>query len=215
MRACMCTSIRSLVDDQDTVLGGDGARAMPSGLPALSARGAVATNWFVHTPVCACSRAEILTGKFFHNLADQPARADPWDRMGNTNGPCFPPRPASHGGCRGASSAPGRNMHVNLSLVSPGPTFASHLGRVGYDVGIFGKYAAHSTALHPFVAVCPCMRAWLLCAVYACSSATWGPYARVCGSRRQPRRACAHASMQTSERTHQARLPAVPARRHP
>ena len=51
-----------LTDDEDTVLGGDGVEAMPKGLPAISARGATAANWFVHTPVCACSRSEILTG---------------------------------------------------------------------------------------------------------------------------------------------------------
>ena len=41
----------------------------------------------MHTPVCACSRAEILTGKFFHNLADTADDPeDPWDRKGNTYG---------------------------------------------------------------------------------------------------------------------------------
>ena len=98
-----------------------------------------AENWFAHTPVCACSRAEILTGKFFHNLADVPSREDPWDKTGNSHGPCFPPRP---GACAGAtpSSAPGRNMHLNFSHLSPGPTFAQHLADAGYNVGVFGKY---------------------------------------------------------------------------
>lgn len=135
-----------LTDDQDTVLDGDGEDAMPSGLPALSARGAVAENWFVHTPVCACSRAEILTGKFFHNLADVPAPGDPWDRSGNTRGPCFPDRPG--GGCTPPYTAPGSNMHLNFSLLSPGPTFAKHLAKAGYHVGIFGKYI-NRIPLHP------------------------------------------------------------------
>ena len=82
---CLC---RVLTDDEDTVLGGDGHGAMPRGLPALTARGALATNWFVHTPVCACSRSEILTGRFFHNLLDDFDPEDPWDRHGNSNGPC-------------------------------------------------------------------------------------------------------------------------------
>ena len=30
--------------------------------------GAVASNWFIHTPVCCPSRAELLTGRYFHNL---------------------------------------------------------------------------------------------------------------------------------------------------
>ena len=127
-----------LTDDEDTVLGGDSRGAMPAGLPTLDARGAVLQNWFVHTPVCACSRSEILTGKFFHNLADVPDPEDPWDRQGNTHGPCFPDRPGP--GCGPPSSAPGRNMHLNFSLLSPGPTFAQYLAEAGYRVGIFGKY---------------------------------------------------------------------------
>ena len=121
------------------MLGGDGHAAMPHGLPALTGRGALASNWFTHTPVCACSRAEIVTGRFFHNLldtADDPE--DPWDRHGNSHGPCFPERPG--GGCGPAASAPGRNMHLNFSLLSPGPTYAQHLAAAGYTVGVFGKY---------------------------------------------------------------------------
>ena len=139
-RAVKPNIIFVLTDDEDTVLGGDSARAMPSGLPALSARGATATNWFVHTPVCAASRAEILTGRFFHNLADVPSAADPWDVRGNTCGPCFAGRPATRG-C-GKCAAPGRNMHLNFSRFSPGPTFAQHLAQsdAGYAVGVFGKY---------------------------------------------------------------------------
>ena len=87
-----------LTDDEDTVLGGDGHGAMPRGLPALTARGALATNWFVHTPVCACSRSEIMTGRFFHNLLDDSDPEDPWDRHGNSNGPCAP-RNCRHLGC--------------------------------------------------------------------------------------------------------------------
>ena len=30
--------------------------------------GAVASNWFIHTPVCCPSRAEILSGRYFHNV---------------------------------------------------------------------------------------------------------------------------------------------------
>jgi hypothetical protein len=130
--------IMLLTDDQDVVLGGDGAGAMPAGLPALSRRGATLHNWFVSTPVCAVSRSAILTGKLFHNLVDQPEPGDPWDRRGNTRGPCFAARPGP--GCGGPETAPGRNMHLNFSKLSPGPTFASHLSSAGYTVAIFGKY---------------------------------------------------------------------------
>lgn len=110
-----------LTDDEDTVLGGDSPEAMPAGLPALSARGATAKNWFVNTPVCAVSRSEILTGKYYHNLQDViTSSSDPWDQHGNSYGPCFSARPAPRG-CGPPSSAPGRNMHLNFSLLSPGP----------------------------------------------------------------------------------------------
>lgn len=128
-----------LLDDQDQVLGGASHSAMPSGLPALSARGATLSNWFANTPVCACSRAEILTGRYFHNLVvTERAPLDIWDRQHNTYGPCSPFRRG--GACGPPESAPGFNMHLNFSLLAPGPTVASHLAAVGYRVGIFGKY---------------------------------------------------------------------------
>jgi arylsulfatase A-like enzyme len=127
-----------LTDDQDTVLGGDSIGAMPVGVPIMSRLGTTFPRWFVHTPVCACSRSTILTGRYIHNLLDTNlAPHDPWDRRGNSYGPCFVDRP---GQCGPPSSAPGRNMHLNFSLLSPGPTFAVHLADAGYRVGIFGKY---------------------------------------------------------------------------
>ena len=32
--------------------------------------GATASNWFIHTPVCCPSRAEILSGRYFHNVRE-------------------------------------------------------------------------------------------------------------------------------------------------
>jgi hypothetical protein len=81
-----------VTDDEDTVLGGDSdsVGAMPRGLPRLGSRGATMANWFVHTPVCACSRAEILTGRFFHNLADS---CRPLGRTGQHWRPLLPESP--------------------------------------------------------------------------------------------------------------------------
>ena len=115
----------------------------------LSATGATAKNYFIHTPICCPSRSELLTGKCtcsrslcvffrpsksgcadFHNIKT----ANPTDR-----------------GC----------MHVNASLnttLSPFYTaewyFAPHLQRAGYSVGIFGKhlndgYTANNPACPP------------------------------------------------------------------
>lgn len=137
-----------VTDDEDVVLGGDGPKAMPHGLPALSKRGATLTNWFVHSPVCACSRASILTGRFIHNIVDVPSPSDPWDRQGNSNGPCFSDRPAHHG-CGPSSSAPGRNMHLNFSLLSPGPTFAQHLASADYEV-----------CVKSMISCLPCSKGW-------------------------------------------------------
>jgi N-acetylglucosamine-6-sulfatase len=68
--------------------------------------------------VCCPSRSEILTGKFFHNLVLTPT--DRW----NTDG---------HGHAQ-------QCMYINETRLSPGPTFAEHLGSAGFAVGIFGKY---------------------------------------------------------------------------
>ncbi|KAL1515903.1 hypothetical protein AB1Y20_002517 [Prymnesium parvum] len=61
-----------LTDDQDLMLGGGfpngGATPMPHTQRLLADQGAVATNFFAHTPICCPSRAQLLTGRYFHNL---------------------------------------------------------------------------------------------------------------------------------------------------
>ena len=34
----------------------------------IADKGVFAENWFIHTPVCCPSRAELLSGRYFHNL---------------------------------------------------------------------------------------------------------------------------------------------------
>ena len=55
-----------LQDDQDTVLGG--WTPMNQTRPLLNDAGVSAENWFIHTPVCCPSRAELLSGRYAHNI---------------------------------------------------------------------------------------------------------------------------------------------------
>lgn len=55
-----------LQDDQDYALGG--WTPMRQTVSLLGDTGAIAENWFIHTPVCCPSRAQILTGRYFHNV---------------------------------------------------------------------------------------------------------------------------------------------------
>jgi len=60
-----------LTDDQDLALGG--WTPMRRTADIVAARGGLlARNWFVNTPVCCPSRAELLTGRHFHNLRVKP-----------------------------------------------------------------------------------------------------------------------------------------------
>jgi hypothetical protein len=62
-----------LCDDQDQMLGAsfptlNGATPMPKTEALLAHKGATATNFFIHTPICCPSRAELLSGRYFHNI---------------------------------------------------------------------------------------------------------------------------------------------------
>jgi hypothetical protein len=57
-----------LQDDQDLFLGG--WNPMKQANRTVSAMGATSTNWFIHTPVCCPSRAQILSGRYFHNVRE-------------------------------------------------------------------------------------------------------------------------------------------------
>ena len=66
-----------LTDDQDQMLGGsfpahDGATPMPKTKAKMQDAGAMATNFFIHTPICCPSRSELVTGRYLHNLKTDP-----------------------------------------------------------------------------------------------------------------------------------------------
>eukprot|EP00040_Diaphanoeca_grandis_P039932 m.260648 g.260648 ORF g.260648 m.260648 type:complete len:521 (-) comp40388_c0_seq1:488-2050(-) len=120
-----------LTDDQDQMLGGsfpikDNATPMTFTHQEFVGKGAMATNFFIHTPICCPSRSETLTGRYLHNVKifnNVPGRAPQCpegyngeDDQGNT---CC--------------------MHVDEELVN-NFTMATHLKAAGYTVGMFGKY---------------------------------------------------------------------------
>jgi arylsulfatase A-like enzyme len=92
-----------VTDDQDLLLGGASEQPLPKHYGELQARGTTFENWFVHTPVCCPSRSEILTGRYFHNLALTPINR--WDS--NPRGMAL------------------QCMHINETLLDPAPTFAA------------------------------------------------------------------------------------------
>ena len=101
-----------LADDLDHTL--DSARhALPQTQQLIGKQGATASNWFIHTPICCPSRAELLAGRYFHNL-----------RVEKHDDP---------GGC----------THANLSKIYDGGYFAPAFSQLGYTVGVFGKHLNH------------------------------------------------------------------------
>jgi N-acetylglucosamine-6-sulfatase len=117
-----------LTDDLDHTLGSVNA-ALPQTQRLIGGNGATASNWFVHTPVCCPSRAELLTGRYFHNI-----------RVHNH----------SQHGCMFV------NVSTNTSL-SPfyatpehqGWYFAPHFKALNYTVGVFGKHLNSDNPLSP------------------------------------------------------------------
>ncbi|CAB9518863.1 Extracellular sulfatase SULF-1 [Seminavis robusta] len=104
-----------LMDDLDWTLGGTTASTLHRTRKLIGAQGKTFSNWFVQTPVCCCSRAELLTGKFLHNL-----------RLPSTT---------AKGGC----------MHVSVLPKKTHPFyqrdyFAQFFHQLNYTVGIFGKH---------------------------------------------------------------------------
>lgn len=57
-----------LTDDQDLVLGGFVAENMRHTFKRIKGGGADFTQWRIHTPICAPSRSELQTGRYYHNI---------------------------------------------------------------------------------------------------------------------------------------------------
>ena len=110
-----------LTDDQDQTLGAgfipgasaDAPTPMPHTRRLLAREGSTAANYFSHSPICCPSRAQLLTGRYLHNLAVN--RADP------------------------PADARENCMHVDGRRVN-NRSFAVALQAAGYTTGLFGKY---------------------------------------------------------------------------
>jgi len=110
-------------DDQDLTIGGwepmNGETPMRR-TRALFAHpaggGMTATQWHIHTPICAPSRAELLSGRYYHNIA---------------NAQRSPPSALCGSGAVG---------HVDLlHKVYPHTFFRALREQKGYATGLFGK----------------------------------------------------------------------------
>ena len=113
-----------LQDDQDFLEGRNGLRPMPKALELIADRGILAENWFIHTPVCCPSRAELLSGRYFHNL-----------RMPNGTG----------GGCMHVQTGV-----VGMEDKPNEHSFAKYLVQErGYTAAWFGKHLNSMNGRHP------------------------------------------------------------------
>jgi arylsulfatase A-like enzyme len=97
-------------DDQDSTMGS--MRALPWVSHELAARGAVLDHFYANTPMCCPSRAEMLSGRHFHNLK-------------------LPSAATTRGSCMHVDA--GRSFHERR-------VFVGALADAGYRVGYFGKY---------------------------------------------------------------------------
>jgi N-acetylglucosamine-6-sulfatase len=117
-----------LTDDQDIMLGGypsDG-EPMSQTRRLIQEMGAIATQWRIHTPICGPSRAELQSGRYYHNIASK-ALTPPSCLGGGVD---------SHGGLCLGSGAVGQ---VDLGRKVWPHLFPAALRRAGYSTALFGK----------------------------------------------------------------------------
>lgn len=93
----------------------------------VAEKGIKANNWFIHTPVCCPSRAELLSGRYFHNVR----------------------QPSPKNGCTSCC------MHIDVDKVNPA-SFVTHLSRYGnFTAGWFGKHMNKCPTAPPSGFDCP------------------------------------------------------------
>ena len=93
--------------------GGADATPMPQTRAGVAQLGLTALNFFAHSPICCPSRAQLLTGRYFHNL-----RVRPSEPLADAREDC---------------------MHVDGRRVN-NRSFALALQAVGYQTAYIGKY---------------------------------------------------------------------------
>ena len=130
-----------LTDDQDQLLGGSmpattpGVTPIPRTQELLGKGGAVASNMYIHTPICCPSRSETFTGRYLHNLKVEGQCPEGYKGHDVDGNYCC--------------------MHVDEGLVN-NYTMAKTLHNAGYKVGMFGKYLNYCPENPP-----PGFDAWL------------------------------------------------------
>ena len=107
-------------DDQDLLIGGydpsGKSKTMAQTQATIADAGLTMTHWAIHTPICAPSRAELMSGRYYHNVKNE-QRSPP-------SGLC-------------GSGAVG---HVDLEHKVWPNVFAQTLRvKKGYTTGLFGK----------------------------------------------------------------------------
>eukprot|EP01052_Picozoa_sp_SAG31_P039130 SAG31_NODE_5361_length_2588_cov_6.961029_3_plen_365_part_00 len=99
---------------------------MTKTLAMIQAKGAIATQWRIHTPICAPSRSELQSGRYYHNIASRAL----------TPPSCLGGGADSHGGLCLGSGAVGQ---VDLGAKVWPYLFPTRLRAAGYRTGLFGK----------------------------------------------------------------------------
>ena len=116
-----CPNILLLfTDDQDLLIGGydpnGKSKTMAQTQRVIAEGGLTMTHWAIHTPICAPSRAELMSGRYYHNVKNT-AKSPPGKLCGS-----------------------GAVGHVDLKNKVYPYTFANTLRvQKGYRTGLFGK----------------------------------------------------------------------------